>query len=265
MLLLGLQAFSGATAAEVVGEQHLAQILSRSLTYGDLVWLEAGGQRFFGIYTAAQARTTRGGAVIVPDFGANADWPEVVEPLRSRLPQVGWATLSVQLPIPVSDAPIAAYGREVTQAGQRIAAAIAYLRGHKLKPIVLIGHGLGAAICAQVLASGQVKDVAALVAVGMASMPALRPQLDVPAELRELKLPVLDLYGGRDLDRVLRMAPKRLAAAREAHNTRYDQLEIDGAGHGFHDMRDLLVSRVSGWLNKQTGAAPGSAAAAETP
>lgn len=265
MLLLGLQAVSGAAAADVGGEQHLAQILSRSLTYGELVWLKAGGQRFFGIYTAAQGRTTRGGAVIVPDFGANADWPDVVQPLRRRLPRGGWATLSVQLPIPVSDAPIAAYGREVAGAEQRVAAAIAYLRAQKLKPIVLIGHGLGAAICAQALASGQAKGIAALVAVGMASMAALQPPLYVPAQLHELKLPVLDLYGGRDLDRVLRMAPKRLAAAREAHNTRYDQLEIDGAGHGFHDMQDLLVSRVGGWLDKQTAAAPDGAAAGETP
>ena len=255
-------------AGDVSGERSLARDLSRSLVNGGVVWLTATGQRFFGVYTPSEVQKMHGAAVIVPDFGANADWPAVVEPLRSRLPRDGWATLSVQTPVPLDDAPVSAYGSEVAAAEQRIQAAVDYLRQKKLKPIVLVGHGLGGAICARAVASGLVKGVAALVGVGMASMAALQPPLDLIAQLKKLRIPVLDIYGGRDLDRVLRMAPKRQAAAREAGNTAYQQMVVEGAGHGFDGMNDLLVACVGGWLDKQTGAASrgaGRTGAKETP
>lgn len=268
ILLLTVSGIPAASAAGTSGERQLAQALSRSLVNGQVVWLTAAGQTFFGIYTPSEAGKTHGAAVIVPDFGANADWPSVVQPLRSRLPRHGWATLSVQTPIPVSDAPVSAYGSEVGVAAQRIQAAVAYLRQKKLKPIVLVGHGLGGAICARAVASGAIKDIAALVGVGMASMAALQPPLDLTAQLKRLHIPVLDIYGSRDLDRVLRMAPKRQAAAREAGNAGYQQMMVEGAGHGFDDMNDLLIARVGGWMDKHTGAVAGGAGSAgpkETP
>lgn len=270
LFLLVLAGSMPARAGDIPGEQHLAAALSQLLTNGEVVWLDASGQRFFGIYTPAEVGATRGAAVIVPDFGANADWPDVVEPLRSRLPRGGWATLSVQPPVPVSDAPVSAYGAELPVVAKRIRAAVAFLRQKtKNVPIVLIGHGLGGAICARAIASDQTQGIAALVGIGMGSLRPLQPMLDVPAQLRKIRLPVLDLYGSQDLDRVLRMAPKRRAAAREAGNKDYEQMMVDGAGHGFHDMNDLLVARVRGWMNKQTGPAssgrePGSNAK-ETP
>ena len=38
--------------------------------------------------------------VIVPGDGESADWPQVVSPLRHKLPNAGWSTLSLTLPDP---------------------------------------------------------------------------------------------------------------------------------------------------------------------
>jgi hypothetical protein len=37
-------------------------------------------------------------------MGAHPDWPEVIQPLHSGLPESGWTTLSVQMPILANDA-----------------------------------------------------------------------------------------------------------------------------------------------------------------
>ncbi|WP_028238097.1 DUF3530 family protein [Stutzerimonas azotifigens] len=61
------------------------------------------GEQFLALWKPANAPTARGVIVLVPGTGESADWPEVIGPLRKRLPDDGWHTLSLTLPDPASD------------------------------------------------------------------------------------------------------------------------------------------------------------------
>jgi len=68
--------------------------------------------------------------------------------------------------------------------------------------------------------------------------------------LQRIMIPVLDIYGSRDLDDVVDSAPLRAAAARKARNPDYRQTEIAGANHFFQGLEDTLVSRVNAWISR---------------
>ena len=76
------------------------QQVAAGITVGKPQWLEAGGQRFLGIYTASTTGSSLGGAIILPCLGEHPNWPDVIAPLRKSLPNHGWDTLSIALPVP---------------------------------------------------------------------------------------------------------------------------------------------------------------------
>jgi hypothetical protein len=60
--------------------------------------LQAGDESFLALWKPANVDEPKGAVVIVPGAGESADWPNAVGPLRNKLPDVGWASLSLTLP-----------------------------------------------------------------------------------------------------------------------------------------------------------------------
>jgi pimeloyl-ACP methyl ester carboxylesterase len=209
--------------------------------------LEAGGQKFLGIYTEDQSGEPKGGAVILHGIGVHPDWPDVVYPLRSELPNYGWATLSIQLPILPNEATLKDYIPLMKEAAPRIQAAQAFLQSKGNEPIVIIAHSLGASMATVALQETGIDGVRGLVVIGMSSSD-LDPQLNTSAEIATLGLPIYDLYGSRDLDEVLAAATARAAAMRSTGHSQYRQLAVEGADHFFVGLDDELVRNVRGWL-----------------
>ncbi|WP_028695746.1 alpha/beta hydrolase family protein [Pseudomonas cremoricolorata] len=67
--------------------------------------LEANGESFLALWKPANDTDPHGAVIIVPGAGENADWPIGVGPLRQKLPDAGWHSLSVTLPDLVADMP----------------------------------------------------------------------------------------------------------------------------------------------------------------
>lgn len=67
--------------------------------------LEADGESFLALWKPANDTDPHGAVIIVPGAGENADWPIGVGPLRQKLPDAGWHSLSVTLPDLVADRP----------------------------------------------------------------------------------------------------------------------------------------------------------------
>ncbi|MBB6342560.1 hypothetical protein HNP49_002742 [Pseudomonas fluvialis] len=77
-----------------------AQGLQNQLSADEQQQLKAGDESFLALWLPANAGTATGIVVIVPGDGESADWPQVVSPLRKKLPNAGWSTLSLTLPDP---------------------------------------------------------------------------------------------------------------------------------------------------------------------
>lgn len=234
-------------------EQELDKALASRVEQGEPVWLDNTGDRFFGIYHQQLTDKAQGAVIIIHNMGGHPDWPQVVAPLRLQLPAGGWATLSIQMPVLEPGEALADYGDTIKQASNRIRAAVRDLREKKFLNIVLVGYGFGATTGACYLA-GDGGGIQAFAGIGMQSYDFLSPRLNLDDCLARIDIPVLDLYGSRDFDEVLRLAVNRRLEARKLNMNRYLQVTIDGADHYYSGLEGVMVQRIRGWLDK---AAPG--------
>ncbi len=234
-------------ASDTDKEKRWADQIVDSLLVGEAEWLEADGQKFLGIYTEDLSGKPKGGVIILHGIGAHPNWADVIYPLRTELPNYGWATLSIQMPILPNEAELKDYIPLIKEAAPRIKAAQAFLKSKNVEPVVLIAHSLGAAMASATLAEAGDLGIKGFAAIGMSSSD-LDPQLDTTTQIAKLKLPIYDIYGSRDLDTVLASTKPRAAAALKAGNNEFRQFEIEGADHFFVGLEDELVTRVRGWL-----------------
>jgi pimeloyl-ACP methyl ester carboxylesterase len=241
-----------ALVSDQAKEQRWADQIVDALLVGEAVWLEVADNKILALAAESTTGETRGGVILVHGIGAHPAWPEVIQPLRINLPEQGWATLSVQMPILENQAEAADYEPLFEEVTPRFEAAIAYLREQGIENIVIVAHSMGAAMSSHYLASNPDHPIQAFVGIGMNQ--STISFMDNASNLEKMTLPVLDLYGSRDLDGVLASVKKRAQGAAKAGNDSYRQLEIQGADHFFNGMQDVLVKRVRSWLDRH---APG--------
>ncbi|MGI4838650.1 MAG: alpha/beta hydrolase family protein [Janthinobacterium lividum] len=82
-----------------------ALALTRTLPAAEQVQLQAGSDNFLALWRPANAPNGNGVVIIVPGTGETADWPQAVGPLRRKLPDGQWASLSLTVPDLLSDSP----------------------------------------------------------------------------------------------------------------------------------------------------------------
>jgi pimeloyl-ACP methyl ester carboxylesterase len=242
-------------ASDRVREQRIANEIEDAIVVGDPMWLKAGDTEFLAIHTPAEKGPVRGGVIILHGRGAHPNWVDVVQPLRSILPAHRWETLSLQMPVTAVDAPGGAWAGLIPEATPRIMAGIEFFRQRGINNLILIGHSLGARMAVEFEAAAAPPEIEALVAVGL---PADRKERDggTLGGLRRIRVPVLDIYGSRDIPRVRDTARLRAIAARAGGNSAYTQVEIAGADHFFLGLDAMLVARVQGWIARFGGAGP---------
>ncbi|MCM8739789.1 alpha/beta hydrolase family protein [Pseudomonas koreensis] len=84
--------------------QEEAAALERQVPAQEQQQLQAGADTFLALWKPANTAEPKGAVIIVPGAGETADWPQVIGPLRSKLPDVEWSSLSITLPDQQSDA-----------------------------------------------------------------------------------------------------------------------------------------------------------------
>jgi pimeloyl-ACP methyl ester carboxylesterase len=244
-----------AAASDLEREQRWAEQVVDAILTGEVEMLNADGQEFLSIYTESDSEQLKGGVILIHGIGVHPDWPDVINPLREQLPEHGWSTLSLQMPILKADAGAADYYPIFAEVPPRIDAGIRFLQEQGIDNIVIVAHSLGAQMAAWWLASTDEPPVLGLVAIGLSGT-RHADNGDVPAWIAGITLPMLDLYGENDLPAVKETAGERAAAAGRAGNKAYTQVEIAGAGHMFQGRNEALVDAVVNWLDEN--AAPSS-------
>lgn len=78
--------------------QEEAAALQRKLPAQEQQQLQAGSDTFLALWKPANSAEPKGAVIIVPGAGETADWPQAVGPLRRKLPDVEWSSLSITLP-----------------------------------------------------------------------------------------------------------------------------------------------------------------------
>ncbi len=78
--------------------QEEAAALQRKLPAQEQQQLQAGSDTFLALWKPANSAEPKGAVIIVPGAGETADWPQAIGPLRRKLPDAEWSSLSITLP-----------------------------------------------------------------------------------------------------------------------------------------------------------------------
>lgn len=230
-------------------EKRWADQIVDSIFTGEPVWLNAKGHKFLGIYTESDASVN--GVIILHGIGVHPNWADVIHPLRTQLPESGWHTLSLQMPILANEAKEIEYKPLFPEIAPRMEAGINYLKKKGIKNIVIVAHSLGSAMGAYYMATHPQAPVKSLVAIGASGLHFKDQKLDFIQSIKKIKKPIYDISGSEDMPDVLKTKQLKAKTAKEAGNKKYQQIEIEGANHFLAGKEKELVSTVANFLKTQ--------------
>jgi pimeloyl-ACP methyl ester carboxylesterase len=217
-------------------EQRWADDIQKSLMVGDAVWLEQkNGHRFLSLY--AESKNPKGAVIVAHGRGWSPDF-ELYGTLRTRLAELGYTTLSIQLPVLPSTAILGLYVPLYPDARERFQLAVDYLKRRGHTSIAIVSHSLGATMANQYLIRTDDTTVRAWVFIGI---------LQGLEEMYRIKIPVLDVYGERDWDVTRFGGPERKAQILK--NPGSAQVVVPKATHFFEGQEEELLKILTGFLD----------------
>jgi alpha-beta hydrolase superfamily lysophospholipase len=209
------------------------------------VWLASGEHSFLALWREAEKSGLQQAAILLHDAGEHPDSPLIHE-LRALLPQHGWATLALQMPLREAGATREEYYALFDEALQRITVALQHLQAQKqMQRVVLIGHGLGAMMATYAM-HRQPDTAQALVTISLPLTTGTEPQALMGDFIQKLAVPFLDVYAEFDGADVVDSARDRRLLAKD--NALYRQVRLDGENHAYQVDPALLGKRVYSWL-----------------
>lgn len=225
-------------ATDIAREADYAERIAKTLSIGEIVWLQANERKFLSIYTETEYPDVKDAAIILHDKGAHPDRKPLIHGLRTELPKHRWSTLALQMPLREPGAEAEDYFALFVEATARLRAAVNFLEKKEYENIVIVGHGMGALMALQAQSALQ-DDIKAL---AMIDIPVTRNRVARAVEwIRQAELPLLDLLVSREIPSMDVNSAKRRLAAKD--NIHYRQVSIN-------DDDAMTVKRVYSWLRR---------------
>lgn len=250
LLVLSLTAPAWATKSDVAKEKRWAEQVIDGLLDGDELWLkDPGGHEFLGILTEGDSGSGRA-VILAHGIGVHPNWPDVIYPLREALLGAEITSLSIQMPILPNDAEDADYRDLYAEVPGRMQAAVDLLKKSGYSKIDIVGHSLGARMAVYYLSREGTEGVNSAVFIGLGNSASGSWPESIDA-LALLRVPVLDLYGGKDLDIVLNTVRDRANSGQENKSGIYRQTRVEQANHFFQGHEDELKRIVLDWLQSR--------------
>ncbi len=248
-----LAPFGVASAQDYAREKRWADEVVPAVIVGDPVWLELkDGHKFLNLF--AEKSGAKVAIVLVHGVGVHPDHG-VIGVLRARLHDIGYTTLSVQMPVAKGEgATVDDYHPALfPQAGERIAAAARFLQSKGYKSIVLASHSMGAWMSNVYLMDTPEPPFAAWISMGLtgrywgASLISI-PQLGIEWFPGKIRLPVLDVYGEKDINWVVDSARQRARALE--HIPGSEQVMIKDTDHHYAKKENELADLIHRFVGK---------------
>ena len=252
--LMALLAAAASPAQDYEREKRWAAEVMPTIVEGDAVQIKASsGREFLAIYTEGKVRTaTAPGAapaagtakpalVLVHGVGVNPDFG-MIGLLRTRMADLGYPTLSIQMPVASKEASVDDYyPRLFPDAADRMARAAEWLRAKGHAKQVLVSHSMGAWMANEYLDKQHTQTpYQAWVVMGLTG--------GYSWTMRRYKFPVLDVYGEKDIEPVLKAESRRKGALDANNGSR--QVRIGGADHHYDKREADLAAAIDVFLRE---------------
>lgn len=243
LLLACLATAAGASSqSDRAKEKRWENQIVDSLMVGDAVKLKAGGVDFLALYAEPTTDKAKGAVIILHGIGVHPAWPDVIDPIRMQMPDLGWYTLSLQMPVLGNEATDKDYPPLFPEVPARIQAGVDFLKGKGVKNIVIIGHSLGTTMASCYLAQHPDPAVKVFASIsGGFGVPKDR-LMDNNANFAHVQgVRIVDIYGGEDEKSVREAVKVRRKIMANAQTIQYRQIEIAGANHFYNGKQKELV------------------------
>lgn len=228
-----------ACAQDYEREKRYADEVVSGLVVGDAVFIKASsGRDFLALYTkgrnAKPAVVLTHGVGVHPDFGLTGL-------LRAKLADLGYTTLSIQLPVASKEAQIDDYFPQVfPDAADRMAKAAEWLQTKGHAQLVLASHSMGAWMANVYLDQTHTKTpYRAWIVMGLTGAYSWG--------MRRYAMPILDVYGAQDIAPVLGAVLRRKLALQTSNGSQ--QIKIAGADHQYAGHENQLATAIDGFLS----------------
>lgn len=245
VLLVSKPSFS--VSPDFEREARLAEEVEAVLFDGEIVYLDDGERDFLSILTEPVDSDSRGAVIVLHGRGFHPDWPQVAGPIRSGLSELGWTTLSLQMPVLEKDAKYYDYVPVLPESFPRIESGLDFLISNGYDWIAVVAHSCSVHMSMEWIRTVSDEFIDAYVGIGMGATD-YQQYMANPFPLEEMSVPVLDIFGSNDYDAVVNGAPDRNTAILKAGNASSSQVEIPGPDHFFEGFEDELVEAVHNWL-----------------
>ena len=265
-----------------------ALALERQLAAAEQQRLDAAGTPFLALWLPANDPAPKGAVILLPGDEESADAPRTIGPLRHKLPDAGWHSLSLSLPdpqgasLPVRVAePLAAKAEttaeqspetaataepappaesapsaeavraaHVERVFARIDAGIAFAEQQQAKSVVLLGHGSGAYWATRYMAERKPATITHLLLVDISQPEGFASPIN--DLLAQITASVGDFYY-RDSVTAREAALQRKQLSQRQKQPTFVQVGLDALPGNPAVGEEQLFRRLRGWLDKQTG------------
>ena len=227
-----------ALAQDYYREKRWSDQIVPGLMVGEAVWIEQENKhKYLTLWT--EAENARGAIILGHGRGWSPDY-ELYGVLRTKFAEQGYSTLSIQLPVLGGGAKIGDYIPTYGEAAERYHLAAQWLQKKGYKNISIVSHSLGATMANHYLINVNAKDTAVKTWVFIGIINGLE-------EMFRIKIPVLDVYGGKDWEITQVGASERLKQISKIQRSR--QVVVPDALHFFEKREDELVKVVVEFLD----------------
>jgi alpha/beta superfamily hydrolase len=239
---LALLAFAatGALSQDYDREKRWSEEIMPALVVGDAVWIEgATGRKFLGIY--ALVKHERGAVVLVHGVGVHPDHG-MIGILRTKLTDLGYTTLSIQMPVLAADQRGEDYYPALfPEALDRIGKAAAWMRSRGHQKLSLLSHSMGSWMANEYFDATPQSPYLAWACLGLTGGYTWPTYFS--------RRPILDVYGENDLPVSTQAAWRRRATlATTVEKSR--QVMIAGADHFYARKEDEVARLIADWLSE---------------
>jgi len=227
---------SVAVAQDYEREKRWADEVVPNLVVGDAVQLKLpSGREFLGIYT--ENKVAKNAILLVHGIGVHPDHG-LIGILRASLADLGYATLSIQMPVQQSDAASDAYFPALfPEAVARIQAGADWLARKGYTRPVLLSHSMGSWMSNVYFERTPDAPFAAWVCMGRSG---------AFSRFGGAMPPVLDVYGEKDLPSVLRADWRRRLTMEGIPGSK--QVQIAAADHFYTGREKELAEAIRKFL-----------------
>lgn len=236
--LAALLAFAAISsfAQDYEREKRWAAEVVPNLVVGEAVQIKLpSGREFLGLFT--ERKDAPAAVLLVHGVGVHPDHG-IIGILRVRLADMGFATLSIQMPVQKSDATLDDYYPTVfAEAIERIRAGGQWLEARGHRKIVLLGHSMGTWMANVYYEKTADSPFRGWVSLGLTGG---------FGGMANVRVPVLDVYAENDLPPVLRADWRRRATLAAIPGSK--QVRIAGTDHHYNGKEAELAAAIRDFL-----------------